>query len=317
MISLIYLSLLPCISGSSTIAVIRSLLYPPNIIISDNLPIRSKMAVAQVQGWVRLCLTRPDVFESVITYIETHCSQGAGNMQELKKRSTKQKGDLFEAFCLLYLKATLPASGVYLLKDVPEAMRGSLSLPKQDLGIDIVIVSVEGKATAVQCKYRNCPSTLRKRYVKYDELSTFIGTCARTGPWTTHVVMTNCYGVSWKGFKRSNDKTIARKIFTTTGLGVWTSMAGFAGYSMISKEGMSAVHSRLPAAMPSVSVLPIPREGKIEAISRESRPSIPREGKDEAISVPEADKISIPHITVSTHREQLAKKRAAFYDKTK
>lgn len=197
----------------------------------------------QIREWIKMSLSYPNIFNTVINKIETHFEKSASGINELKKRSKKAKGDLWEAFCVLYLRATLPLNcQVHLLKNIPEEIRRTLNVPKNDLGIDIVAFTFEenkiSKASAIQCKYRHCDNkkTLWKRhgktFVTYKDLSTFLTLCSRTGPWQSHIVMTNCDGASWKGLKSDSDTTLAKNVFTSLGFHIWCQMAGSVGYSL-------------------------------------------------------------------------------------
>lgn len=89
---------------------------------------------------------------------------------------TKLKGDAFEYFCF-YLFNLFPEqiNGRYVMyQDVPDDVRLELGLPRQDIGIDALVIhddSVDYKYTAVQCKYRQHGET-----VSYRELCTFLST---------------------------------------------------------------------------------------------------------------------------------------------
>lgn len=95
---------------------------------------------------------------------------------QLAPFTKKQKGDLFEEFCVLvfkfhpYYKNTTKEA--YLLKDVPIDVLEKLNLPQNDIGIDVVIVTHDNTYYAIQVKFRSNRDTL----INYNELSTFVGT---------------------------------------------------------------------------------------------------------------------------------------------
>ena len=223
------------------------------------------------------------IFRAIEDRIEMDVQRTVHGFHEGKKRTTKQKGDYMEALCYVYQVATQPeGTKVYFLRDVPEELRARLNLPKPDLGIDLVIIrpdqgsSLDPKirggperppqVIAVQCKYRvrgkkkqfkkatplplhvagarYVPVASRGTTIKYEDLSTFIALCAKTGPWDYTMIMTNCDGASWKGLKTDRDITIARKTFEHLGLDTWIRMSGSSGHSL----------QELPLPAPSGSV---------------------------------------------------------------
>jgi predicted helicase len=84
-----------------------------------------------------------------------------------------EKGLLFDRLTQLYLQ-TAPEyqtklKNVWLLRDVPPAIRKRLNLPEQDRGIDQIAETHNGEFWAIQAKFR----TNIDRALAYEELSTF------------------------------------------------------------------------------------------------------------------------------------------------
>jgi hypothetical protein len=117
-----------------------------------------------------------NIFDGLIDLMQTNWDTPATSMIELRRnKKTKEKGDLFEHFALLYFKHCYlyknkyPPKNIWLFKDLPEDVRTKLRLGHSDLGIDIIIEldiptsgSVAAAAAAadplsfiaVQAKYR-------------------------------------------------------------------------------------------------------------------------------------------------------------------
>jgi HJR/Mrr/RecB family endonuclease len=109
----------------------------------------------------------------------------------MKLRNNKKLcGDIFEVFCVLYLKYVKDFTNVWLLKDVPVYLLEKLTMKRQDMGIDIVVENM-GLFMAVQCKYKKHIS-YKKNVLSWKTLSTFYALCLRTGPWEKYIIMTNC-----------------------------------------------------------------------------------------------------------------------------
>lgn len=93
-------------------------------------------------------------------------------------QTTKEKGDFFERLTELYLK--LHPSYATKLKEVwrwsnlPDVKRTLLQLPTKDLGIDIVVETLDGDLWGVQCKYLSD----NDQSMTLDYISTFAGIIA-------------------------------------------------------------------------------------------------------------------------------------------
>ena len=121
-------------------------------------------------------------FDEFIKECQAWYSNPAHTFTEMRTRANKKiRGDIFEEFCVLYLKEIKGYEIVWRLEDVPcgEATRafpnGSanrvpeeilqrLSMKRKDMGIDLV-VSIGGEFYAVQCKYK--APTVRKSSISW------------------------------------------------------------------------------------------------------------------------------------------------------
>lgn len=156
------------------------------------------------------------------------------------KNNKKRKGDAWENFCKQYLLLVDESySDVWLWKEIPKDVKTELRLRrKEDTGIDIVAKTKTGKYRAVQCKYRRRNKNARaNRYgnrggtvVTFDELSTFLVMCSRSGikdeGWDMHLVMTNCLRVSFKADRLEQDQSICYDVFSAMERTDWLRLAG-------------------------------------------------------------------------------------------
>jgi predicted helicase len=150
----------------------------------------------------------------------------AHSLAEMRSRENKKKrGDIFEEFCRLYLLRVRNYTDVWLLDDLPAEVRAMLQLPQRDMGIDI-ICCLDGKYTAVQCKYKKVSP---RSQVTWRELATFQGLCAKTGPYEKHIVMTTAYSVRHQGEKTAKDLSICLAGLRGISLEDWTKMCGLTG----------------------------------------------------------------------------------------
>ncbi|MBU3664401.1 MAG: hypothetical protein FGM15_00775 [Chthoniobacterales bacterium] len=103
------------------------------------------------------------------------CSSWDAFRRALAKKSEKEKGDLFEhlvrAYLLLDPEYATKLRKVWLLDEVPSALRKKLKLPGNDQGIDLIAETNTGEFWAIQCKYRENTT----RPVPWREISTFTG----------------------------------------------------------------------------------------------------------------------------------------------
>jgi hypothetical protein len=125
------------------------------------------------------------------------------NFYDLTHNNNKKiKGDIFEIFCVLYLKFIKNYSNVWLLSETPNDILEMLSLKKKDMGIDIIVEN-NGHFFAVQCKYKNTKST--SKTLSWKNLSTFYALSSKTGPWEKNIVMTTCKNINYQGISTERD----------------------------------------------------------------------------------------------------------------
>ena len=171
-----------------------------------------------------------NVFDEFVEECQRHYDRPSHTLQDLKeKNNTKTKGDIFEVFCLLYLKNfSSPPVDAWLLKDLPRNIRDELGLPTNDVGIDIVVRNKE-KYWAIQAKYRKRNPYKQATGIGWKQLSTFYGIVNKTGPFEKHVVMTNVNYVRHIGKKTSKDRSICLTKFRSTPIETWLRIAGMEG----------------------------------------------------------------------------------------
>lgn len=136
------------------------------------------------------------------------------------KRRRHEIGVQWEKFCASYLLTCEGYVSVSRLCDVDEADLKACGLKRKDMGIDMIATNRSGERCAIQCKYRS------KGAVSWRELSTFYALCARTGPWSAEIVMTNQSRVAHEGTRRSIDRTMTRRDFESIPRHLWQALAG-------------------------------------------------------------------------------------------
>jgi len=136
----------------------------------------------------------------------------AHNMIELKEKANnkKKKGDLFEAFCFLYIENVLKHDQVWFYKDFPMELKNKFDLTKNDYGIDLLSKKGEDYY-AIQCKYRKPQEKIQT--IPWKSLSTFYAIVVKTGPWLKHITMTNTNGCRHIGKKTDKDWSICLGTF--------------------------------------------------------------------------------------------------------
>ena len=76
----------------------------------------------------------------------------------LLSSSNKEKGDYFESLTKFYFKLNpvykSKYQNVWLLEEVPQKILNTINIPRQDLGIDLILES-DNEFHAVQCKYHS------------------------------------------------------------------------------------------------------------------------------------------------------------------
>jgi len=180
-----------------------------------------------------LSKTDSDIFQNITDRIQTLYEAPTGNMNELKKKNTKSKGNTFEVFCKLYLIA-LGFKEVYLLNEVPEELLKILGLTRRDVGIDLICINIDNEYCAVQCKYRVAPLR-RPNVLSWKSLSTFYALCSRCN-FKKHIIMTNCLYTRKFGHKDTKDYSICFKRFQNTSRSFWLKILGDVGNVLGSGE---------------------------------------------------------------------------------
>lgn len=179
-----------------------------------------------------LLRTPPNLFDAFITECQRWYDEPAHTFTEMRTRDNKKiRGDIFEDFCVLYLRHVKGYANVWRLADVPAEVLEALSLKRQDFGIDI-LCEQNGKYTAVQCKYKKHTGYKSKTIVTWKQLSTFYALCMRTGPWEKYVVMTNCDYVRHMGKKTPKDLSICLRRFQQITHDQWVRMCGLEGHTL-------------------------------------------------------------------------------------
>lgn len=168
-------------------------------------------------------------FDEFMKECQKWYDEPAHTFTEMRTRDNKKvRGDIFEEFCVLYLKHVRGYENVWRLPDVPEDILVRLGLKRQDMGIDIVCEHKD-TFTAVQCKYKKHTGYKSKTMVTWKQLSTFYALVLRTGPWEKYVVMTNCDYVRHQGKKSEKDLSICLRRFQGITKDQWTKMCGLVG----------------------------------------------------------------------------------------
>jgi len=169
-------------------------------------------------------------FNEFIKECQTWYAKPAHTFTEMRTRANKKiRGDIFEEFCVLYLKEIKGYETVWRLEDVPEEILERLSMKRKDMGIDL-IVSTNGEFYAVQCKYK--APTVKKSSISWSALSTFYALCLRTGPWAKYIVMTNCDYTKHQGVKTEKDLSICLGTLRGITSEAWIKMCGIEGHSL-------------------------------------------------------------------------------------
>lgn len=163
-------------------------------------------------------------FDTLMKEIEKYIEGAtAHNMTELKAKANdkKKKGDLFEAFCFLYLEIVLNHDQVWFYKDFPKELKDQFHLTKNDYGIDLL--SKKGDHYyAIQCKYKKPQDKVQ--IISWRALSTFYAIVVKTGPWLKHITMTNVNGCKHIGQKTEKDWSICIGTFRKMEHFVWLKM---------------------------------------------------------------------------------------------
>ena len=170
-----------------------------------------------------------NLFDEFVLECQKWYSQPAHSLAEMRKRDNKKiRGDIFEEFCVLYLKHVKNYEKVWRLPNVPDEILLKLNMKRRDMGIDIICEN-NGIFTSVQCKYKK-HSNNRKHCVTWKELSTFYALCLRTQvSWEKYIVMTNCEYITHMGKKTEKDQSICIGTFRNISKDEWIKMCGLIG----------------------------------------------------------------------------------------
>ena len=192
-------------------------------------------------------------FDAFIQECQTWYEKPAHNFVELRTRENKKiRGDIFEVFCVLYLKEIKGYDEAWRLEDVPEEVLLNLNMKRKDMGIDI-IAKKGSEYSAVQCKYKK--PTGKKTSITWKALSTFYALCMRTGPWQKYVVMTNCHYTRHVGAKTEKDLSICLQSFQSLTKEQWISLCGVEGHILtgapLTLEGLRAARLKYFSASSS------------------------------------------------------------------
>ena len=118
-----------------------------------------------------------NLFDEFILECQKWYETPAHSFSEMRMRNNKKvRGDIFEEFCVLYLKFVKGHKNVWLLKDVPDEILLKLHVARRDMGIDIIVETTEDKFVAVQCKYKKHTS-VKQNILSWKSLSTFYALC--------------------------------------------------------------------------------------------------------------------------------------------
>ena len=194
----------------------------------------------------------PNLFDEFMLECQKWYEQPAHTFTEMRTRANKKiRGDIFEEFCVLYLKFVKGHNSVWLLEDVPDEILEKFSMKRKDMGIDILIYDGT-TAMAVQCKYKK--RGLAKSAVSWQALSTFYALCMRTGPWSKYIVMTNCDFVRHQGKKTAKDISYVLNTFRTMSHDDWLKMCNVSGQKI--SEVAPVPSGPVPAAVNSTDSVP-------------------------------------------------------------
>jgi len=174
-----------------------------------------------------------NLFDEFLEKCQDFYERPAHNLLELRSRkNTKLKGDIFEEFCVLYLKNVKKYDNVWRLQDVPDNILKNLGLKRRDMGIDIIAQKNGNIYDAIQCKYKKDNKFKSKNVLSWKTLSTFYALCMCSGiynqenkrEWDKHIVMTNCDYVRHVGEKTTKDLSICLKTFQKISKDEWLLM---------------------------------------------------------------------------------------------
>ena len=193
-----------------------------------------------------------NLFDEFLIECQKWYEAPAHSFSEMRMRDNKKvRGDIFEEFCVLYLKFVKRHKNVWLLKDVPDEILLKLNVARRDMGIDIIVETTEDKFVAVQCKYKKHTS-VKQNILSWKSLSTFYALCLRTGPWDKYIIMTNCVYTRHQGKKTKQDVSYCLKTLQNITKDEWLSMCKTSGEKLGSEEISNVPTSILKTSKPAV-----------------------------------------------------------------
>jgi predicted helicase len=188
-----------------------------------------------------------NLFDDFILECQKWYEAPAHSFSEMRMRDNKKvRGDIFEEFCVLFLKFVKGHKNVWLLKDVPDEILVKLNVARRDMGIDIIVETTEDTFIAVQCKYKKHTS-VKQNILSWKSLSTFYALCLRTGPWEKYIIMTNCVYTRHQGKKTKQDISYCLKTLQNITKDEWLSMCNTSGEKLGAKEEEKKEDLQFPA----------------------------------------------------------------------
>lgn len=194
-----------------------------------------------------LSLTQNEFFDRLMQRIDDHfiTLDKYSTLNDIKNKN-KSKGELFELICFNFIKLNvfkqINCLNVWLFKDLPDNLRQEFGLSYKDMGIDIIVQTVDNKWLAIQCKYRKKPTHKNtngypaKWKVNWKDLSTFYSLCQRTGikdiGWNKHIVITTAESVNRQGLKNDKDISICLGTFRNIEKSKWLELIGDKGETL-------------------------------------------------------------------------------------
>ena len=173
------------------------------------------------------------IWKDFCDFCGSFASQPAHSLTELREirhKSTKLKGDLFEAFAKLYLTNVYGLTEVWSIGDLPPDHCAALNLTPKDMGIDLV-GHKDSCWYAVQVKFRQRPTskyTTKRVVIPWKDLSTFYALATRSGPFVKHIVFTSADSVRRVGKKTAKDETIGNTALKNLTRDQWCAMSKMA-----------------------------------------------------------------------------------------
>lgn len=182
---------------------------------------------------------------SIVDYFLLRClsfyERPAESMATLRqKNGTKMKGDIFEAFGVLYFQYVCGLVDVWMLRDCPFSVLQKLKLRRADVGIDLIGRDKFGGYHAIQAKYRKRNTRYKSKIVlSWKQLSTFFAIVSRTGPFVRHWVFTNADYCRRFGRRTPEDRSICYQGLCGIRTDQWLEMAGSVGRKIDESDGGS------------------------------------------------------------------------------